>query len=85
MNPDSYSAGHQRSLGVANGAPAAAEESPGLAPQNSTTRSSAITSARRTFRAASSSAGENRLPRAATGLPGIIGTSRRNIARASTV
>jgi ribosomal protein L29 len=25
------------------------------------------------------------LPRAATGLPGIIGTSRRNIARASTV
>ncbi len=59
---------------------AAAEESPGLAPQNSTTRSSAITSARRTRRAASSSAGENRLPRAATGLPGIIDTSRRNIA-----
>jgi hypothetical protein len=85
VNPDSYSAGHQRSLGVANGARAAAEESPGLAPQNSTTRSSAITSARRTRRAASSSAGENRLPRAATGLPGIIGTSRRNIARASTV
>jgi hypothetical protein len=85
VNPDSYSAGHQRSLGVANGAWAAAEESPGLAPQNSTPRSSATTSARRTRRAASSSAGENRLARAATALPGIIRTSRRNIARASTV
>jgi hypothetical protein len=82
VNPDSYSAGHQRSLGVANGARAAAEESPGLAPQNSTTRSSAITSARRTRRAASSSAGENRLPRAATGLPGIIDTSPQHMEHA---